>query len=140
MIRHFSQYNKLDGLFTGVTHGLSHDVAAPKDTDTVGYVDGKHDHLAKRFDLDLKIVIEYKPPQPSTDHEWNMESKRWELSAAAATLDAMDAEARTQITALEAKQLRAMRELMIDRDNIDAIQRLDAIDTQIANLRIQLKR
>jgi hypothetical protein len=38
---------------------------------------------APQFLANAAHVIEYQSPQPSSDHEWHAESKRWRLSDAA---------------------------------------------------------
>lgn len=85
-------------------------------------------------------VVDYQPPRPSVDHEWNAETKRWQLTKEAIERDQRDTDARTEIGTLESRQLRVMRELILDRSNMDAVQRIDAIEARIAELRPQLKR
>lgn len=46
-------------------------------------IEGHHDHLSKRVDITLGALIDYQPPAPSAEHEWNADTKRWALTAAA---------------------------------------------------------
>jgi rare lipoprotein A (peptidoglycan hydrolase) len=80
-------------------------------------------------------VIDYQPPQPSPDHEWNADARRWDLSAAAAERIGRRAQAASRIEALERAQARPIRELAIDPSNAEARKRLEAIEGEIASLR-----
>ena len=84
--------------------------------------------------LESQCVVDYRPPQPSSDHEWNASAKRYELAEA----PQMRRAALAQIAALEASQARPVRELVRDPTNAEARKRLDAIEGQIAALRVQL--
>ncbi len=84
------------------------------------------------------IVVDYQPPAPSADHEWDADIKRWQLSAAVQERQGRRQSALQSIAALEARQLRSMRELLRDPTDIAARARLDSIEEQIAALREQL--
>ncbi len=84
------------------------------------------------------IVVDYQPPAPSADHEWNAETKRWEISAAVQERQQRRQGALQSIAALEARQLRPVRELLRNPSDIAARARLDSIEEQIAALREQL--
>jgi hypothetical protein len=96
-------------------------------------IEGHHDHLSKRFDLETKQVVEWMPPAPSADHVWNPETKRWQLSAAAAEKIERSNAARVRIAQLEASQHRHVREHCLGFSG--AADRLQAIDAEIATLR-----
>lgn len=101
-----------------------------------GSIEGEHDHLSYRVDLTSGEVVDWQPPQPSADQEWDAATRRWQLTAVAAARAAAHALALAQIAALEASQHRAMREAAL---GITAsVQRLKDIDAQIAALRKQL--
>jgi hypothetical protein len=91
-------------------------------------------------------VMDYQPPQPSSDHVWLHDDelgnrvRRWVLTKEAYERNQERAWTMFEILKLEAQQPRAMRELLLNPNDTNAIQRLDGIDTRIAELRIKLKR
>jgi hypothetical protein len=97
-------------------------------------IDGHHDHLSKRVDVATGEIIEYQPPAPSADHEWNAETKRWQPTAAAADLASKRTSAAARIRSLEASQNRAVREHLLGAPAAAA--RLKAIDAEITSLRV----
>lgn len=99
-------------------------------------IDGHHDHLSKRFDLETERVVEWVPPAPSADHEWNDEVKRWQLSAAAiAKLNRANA-ARARIAQLVNSQHEHVRAHCLGKPGAAA--RLQAIDAEILSLQSDL--
>jgi hypothetical protein len=100
-------------------------------------IEGSYDHERQRVDLtgDELRVVDYQPPQPSPDHEWNETNRRWQLSQAACDRQVKRRSASAQIAALEASQARPVRELLRDPTNVAARERLDEIDEQIMQLR-----
>jgi hypothetical protein len=94
--------------------------------------EGEVDPLAQRLDLATGALVDYQPPQPTANHEWNADTKRWQLSAAAAARRS----ARGRIHALESGQARAVREAALGQPG--AADRLRAIDAQIEKLRALL--
>ncbi|HZR03385.1 MAG TPA: hypothetical protein VFA81_09465 [Burkholderiales bacterium] len=80
-------------------------------------------------------VIDWVPPQPDLDHEWNSQTRRWQKRADVAAREARSAQARAQIAALELQQARPMRELLVNPQNAEARARLQALDAQIADAR-----
>lgn len=130
---------------TGLLHGNSIVLNAPEDNDAtlmrncpIGHkpVQGNLHPLTQRVDIATGQVIDYQPPAPSVDHEWNADTKRWQLSAAVVAT----AEARTvalaAIVSLETQGIRSMRELALGLPG--AQERVTAIDAQIAKLRLSL--
>lgn len=98
---------------------------------------GTYDHRNQRIDVQSGIAVDYKPPAPSDDHEWNADAKRWNLNAATVNRIASDRTARARITHLETNvQPRAIRESALNRPG--AGKRLQDIDDEIAELRKQL--
>ena len=83
-MRTVSFYHKDTGLFNGAhltaSSSTSVDINTP---DGYAAIDGHYDHLSQRIDVETKTVIDYQPPAPSVDHEWNIATKRWQLSAGA---------------------------------------------------------
>ena len=101
-------------------------------------IEGHFDRLSQRVDVATGEVVDYQPPPPSPDHEWEPVSKRWRLSAAATEREGRQAAVRAQIIALEQAQARPVREVALGIGGADARQRLAAIEGQIAELRKQL--
>jgi hypothetical protein len=96
-------------------------------------VDGHHDHLSTRVDFATGNVIDYQPPAPSVDHEWNANTKRWVVKAAVVAARDAQKVARAQIAKLEAQGVRATREMLLGMAG--AHDRLAAIEASIAELR-----
>jgi hypothetical protein len=46
-------------------------------------IEGRHDLYSKRYDEEMQQVVDYQPPQPDADHEWNAQTKRWQTRAGA---------------------------------------------------------
>jgi hypothetical protein len=86
------------------------------------------------FLLRADAVIDYQPPQPSQEHEWNAETRRWVLSKAAT--DRQDAArcAKARLQALEIQERPLLRRLVLDPTNATARTSLAAIDAEIAEL------
>jgi hypothetical protein len=130
----FGFYHKDTGVLHDTQIMVSDDamVALNTPTDHVP-IEGQFDSLSQRIDIASGVVIDYQPPRPSPDREWNAESKRWQLNATAQA----KVDARTQslahIAHLEAAQHRAIREAALGQP--DAIARLQAIDAEIVSLR-----
>jgi hypothetical protein len=95
-------------------------------------IEGHHDTNCKRVDLQTKTVIDYVPPQPSSDHQWNNDTKRWALR----TKGHARSTALMQISVLETKGIRAMREAQLGK--LGAQDRLAALEAQIEGLRAVL--
>jgi hypothetical protein len=132
---------------TGLLHGLSiiasdPDAIAlntPPDHLVIDHpLEGALDPLCHRVDVATGEVVPYQPPQPSVDHEWDIETRRWKLNAAFAARQAQRTDALAQIRTLEAAQARPHRELTLDPANVEARKRLESIEGQIAALRFVL--
>jgi hypothetical protein len=132
----WSYFDSKTGLF------LSKKCSTPPDErpaarDGFELIEGDFDHLSQRFDLTTREIVDYQPPQPSPDHEWNEKARRWQLSPKAAQAEADDAIARAAIARLEQQQLRSMREAILGDEQAKA--RIADIDRQIVGLRPKLK-
>jgi hypothetical protein len=138
MIKTYSLYEAATGLFTGKRlhcddEGL---LSARLPAGTLA-MEGAFDHRGQRVDLASGAVVDYRPPAPSGDHEWNSTDKRWQVRPA------RGAEGRTaviyaRIQTLEATQGRAVREATLG--DATAMQRLKDIDAEINALRKELAR
>ncbi len=133
----YSFYDESTGLFTGVkfstTNGsadhLQKQVPAGQQA-----LSGDHDHLAQK--VVAGAVVDYQPPQPSADHEWNADVKRWRLTAAAQALVTAKASAVARIAALIDSQHHVVRAHILG--DATAAASLKAIDAEIAALRKDL--
>jgi hypothetical protein len=81
-------------------------------------------------------IVDYQPPAPSAEHEWNATTKRWQLNAAATAKAQARTAALATIATLDMQSIRATRELALGVPG--ALERVAAIDAQIATLRGQL--
>lgn len=136
-MRQVSFYHKETGVLNGVQLIVSNHAAVALNTppDHIA-IDGCHDAQSYRVDVATGELIDWQPPQPSSDHEWNAKARRWRLNAAAEAREGARRSALAQIAMLEASQHRAIREAALGKTGAGA--RLQAIDDQIAKLRQQL--
>jgi hypothetical protein len=95
-------------------------------------IEGHHDPLSKCVNIETGEVVDYQPPQPSADHEWDAAMKRWQLSAVAQAKLAAKASAVARIAELEASQHAVVRELLLGSK--DARERLQEIHDNIKAL------
>jgi hypothetical protein len=131
-----SIYNLETGLFTSVIIAVHDDLLDANTPSGHKTLIGRYDHLSQRVDLATGEVVDYQPPQPSSDDEWNAETKRWQLIAAAADRANRHISASEHIGLLEASQHRALREHALGYPG--AVDRLKEIDQEIAALRKDL--
>jgi hypothetical protein len=136
-VKTYSFYDAGTGLFTGKR--LHCDDAAraqsqlPSD---ISLLEGAFDPLSQRVQLTTGAVVDYQPPAPSPDHEWNPTAKRWRLRLPGSGGQERRAAILERIRALEANQGRALREATLG--DAMAFRRLKEIDSAIAGLRQQL--
>jgi hypothetical protein len=80
------------------------------------------------------VLVDWQAPQPSRNHEWSADTKRWQLNAAAQKRNADQAAARARISELERDvQPGLLRAVALGQDG--AKERLVALDAEIAELR-----
>jgi hypothetical protein len=132
----YSFYHKETGVIAGMSFSSTADDAALNTPPEHIAIEGRHDHLSKRVDIATSEVVDYLPPQPSSDHEWDAETKRWQLNAAVTTKAQARAAALAAIATLETMTARCMREALLGQP--EGLDRVAAIDGQIANLRALL--
>ena len=72
------------GLFNGtiLTTNSPEAVTANTPADHIP-VAGAHDPFCRKFDHETRQVVDYVPPQPSEDHDWNDQARRWVLKPSA---------------------------------------------------------
>lgn len=138
---HFCFYDKTTGLLHSkrvVTDhaGNAERFAAANAPPGHAWIVGVFDPLSQRVDVNTGEVVDYVPPVPSPEHEWNATTKRWQLNQAAAAKLAASSMARMRIGELEASQHRALREAALG--DTQALTRLKVIDDQISTLRKDL--
>ncbi|MEB0133770.1 hypothetical protein QN362_00325 [Actimicrobium sp. CCC2.4] len=73
----WSKYSLADGMFTGVTVTCSGDYLDMNIEPECSCILGEYDALSQRIDLVTGLVIDYQPEQPSPDHAWDADTKRW---------------------------------------------------------------
>jgi len=138
MTNTYSLYEAATGLFTGKRLYCDDDgllsVRLPAGTLAI---EGEFDHRSQRVDLVTGKVVNYRPPAPSGDHEWNVTERRWQVKAASGT-EGRTAVIYARINSLEATQGRAVREATLG--DPAAIKRLKEIDAEIKDLRKELGR
>jgi hypothetical protein len=136
-MKNYSFYHRETGQLAGVLFSTDDDNCLAQNTpaDHIA-IDGHFDSLSKRFDLQTKQIVEWIPPAPSSDHVWNPETKRWQLSAAAQGKAQARQAAQARIAALEASQTTWLRKHAIG--DPAAIANLREIDDEIAVLEAQL--
>jgi hypothetical protein len=133
-MRTWSFYDQVSGSFSGRRFRALNDRALDANTpDGLVPLEGTFDRLSQRVDVQTGKVVDFQPPQPDADHEWNAESRRWVKKAAVLAAERADKQARTRIAELEASQARAIREHTLG--DATAIDRLRTIDDEIKTLR-----
>ena len=99
---------------------------------------GHHDLYSKRYDEETQRVVDYVPPAPDVDHEWNATARRWHKRPEAIQREHQRAQALAQIAELEQRQARPQRELLLNPGSKEAYVRLRELEAQIVKLRAQL--
>lgn len=125
-----------DGLFTGASY--SGPESSLVSNTPIGHlaIEGAHDHTSSRYDTASGRVVDYQPPQPSADHEWDATALRWKLKPEIAERNGRRQYALAQIQALEQRQARPLREALAGIPG--SLERVQQIDADIAELRKQL--
>lgn len=134
-----SFYHRETGLFNGRHLMVSDPAMIPLNTppDHIA-IDGDHyDYQTQRVDVATGKVIDNIPPKPSEDHEWSTGARRWQIKPEITAKQQARNAALGRITELELKALRALREHALGKPG--ATERLAAIDTEISQLRGQLR-
>ena len=144
-------FHKDTGIFLAREFFTSNDNAIVANTPPDHFVfESAVDHLSQRVDVSAIAIdettklpdpktaklIDYQPPSPSADHEWNATTKRWQINAAVTAKAEARRSALASIAALEASQDCAIRELSLGQAG--ALDRLKALDIEIAALRLQI--
>ena len=138
-----SFYDAATGLFTGSTFSTNlgdpaaHAEALKLNTrEGLAQVEGIHDRLSRRVDLKTGGVVDYQPPASSADHEWNAQTKRWQLNGAATDKAVLREQARSELATIEAKMPSLLRSVALNRRG--ALAELAKADDRIAELSQQV--
>lgn len=166
-MKHYSIYHLETGALIGRVFGcdisdpaaLAHAVRS-NTPDGHGVVEGRHDHLSKRVDVERLAredsdaltawdrsgerpkapvataahVVDYVPPQPSSDHEWDAVAKRWRLTQAAQEIEQRKHREVAEIANLREQAHDPMMRLALDPADAAARQELLDIKARIAAL------
>lgn len=140
-MRRHSLFDVKTGLFVGrifaTNIGADHEHAAALAANTpagMGAVEGMHDHLSRRIDIHTGEIVDYQPPPPSAEHEWNKETKRWALTAIVRDAMQVKRDAAARISELEAGQASHIRRLALNPNDTVARKALQDIETEITVL------
>lgn len=140
-LRIWSIYRESDGAFTGRQYGAtSAEDLADNLPEGCAAIEGQFDHTCQRVDKATGAVIDFIPPSPGADYEWNADLRRYRLTAAAEQAINADRQARAVIAEQESRQLRAIRELLLNPNDAGAMQRLRDIDSAISAARPAIRR
>ena len=134
-----SFYRLDSGEFTGQTFQASS--SAPIELNTpagCGWIAGRFDPLSQRVNLETRTVVDWRPPAPDADHEWDADIRRWRKRREAREREAARRRALEKISELEASQARALREVALGDTTGEARARLETVDAAIAALRTTL--
>lgn len=100
-------------------------------------VDGSvHDWQSRKVDVKTGEVVDYQPPQPSPNHEWNSTTKRWQQNLATRERESRRRDAHARIAALADEERHLIRRLALNAFDAEAKERLAKIDSEIAELRL----
>jgi hypothetical protein len=101
-------------------------------------IEGSFDPPSKKVDIATGQIVDFVPPQPSPDHEWDETTRRWVLNAAAADRNARRTAALARIAELEhSVQPGLLRAVALGQEG--AKEKLAALDAEIAKLREGLR-
>jgi hypothetical protein len=128
-------YHKDTGLFHGRNLMTDNpDLIAPNTPrDHIALEGDNFDILSQRVDVATGLVVDWLPPQPSPEHEWNTAIRRWQIKPEVVAIKEARRNALERIRFLELKALRALREHALGQ--AAAKDRLKTIDDEIAQLR-----
>lgn len=141
----YSVYTIATGLFSGVVHDCDAADLVHMLPEGCGVIEGRHDHLCRRVDLQTGAVVPWQPPAPADDEwltwAWNPAAERWQSTATLASLKRdRIAPVLSAILAAEEVQARPLRELQVagllgQAAPAAAVARLQQIDADIQTLR-----
>jgi hypothetical protein len=129
----YSFYDPATGLFTGRQMTGSESALALNTPEGLKAIAGQYDPLSERVN-EQGSVVDYEPPSPGDDYEWDHEARHWVLSAAAQQAIDADVAARARLAEIDLQSVRALREAAIG-NNTDAIATLATLEQEAVPLR-----
>jgi len=93
--------------------------------------EGSYDALSQRIDVETGLIVDYQPPQPDADHEWDAQAKRWNKRAEVVDRETKRLARRARADELRRSQHDRVRVLLLE---LTKDPQLKAIDDEIANL------
>jgi hypothetical protein len=126
MSRNWSFYDRETGLFRQkrVTCPDNFDIRS-KTPDGCCAIEGTFDPLSQRVvmsepvygdgidGLSQPVVVDWQPPRPSEDHEWDADRRRWVLRPSVAERRSRKGAAESRSAEVDRKSIRALREAVI---------------------------
>lgn len=112
----FYHYDLSTGLFTGTlvrSSNPTEEFIAINTPQGCGLMKGVTDHLSQRVDPKSGELVDYIPPSPGDEYEWNAATRRWQLKREIAEQQQRATLAQAQIEALELASLRPLREVRL---------------------------
>lgn len=103
-------YDKHTGLFTGRAFQGLENALKGNVPEGFGARSDVDDWQSQKVDFASGEIIDHQPQAPDSFHEWNAETKRWQLTAEREQQIAEDAAARRQLEELDRKAVRAIIE------------------------------
>lgn len=136
-MRTWSFYDQATGQISTRRYRASNDKALESNTPAgCVAIEGQFDNLSQMVDVKTGEVVDYQPPSPGDDFEWNAERRRHVKKPAVLAAERRDKLARSRIAELESGQARAIREHALG--DASAAAKLQAIDDEIKTLRTDL--
>jgi hypothetical protein len=136
-LRQYHFYHEATGLLSAYSLALNvpdgHDELVSRNCPSGHKAIEGHLHPSRhRVDVGTGKVVDYQPPAPSVDHEWDEVTQRWQLNAAALAKVQVAAAAHFRIRELRDSQHDIIRAAVLgDRSALD---QLRSIDTEISEL------
>lgn len=138
-MRHVSFYHKETGAIHPNCFFSTNERAIALNTPAgFAVIDGHLDCLSQRVDVATGKVVDYQPPSPSADHEWNAATKRWQLNAAASAKASAALAARLRIGEIEQLSTRLARQCILGING--AREALAALEAEVTQLEKYLQR
>lgn len=144
MTRNVTFYHRETGELHALTIVASDEAAIALNTPSPDHVAIDHpegrnyDHLSQRIDIASGTAVDYQPPQPSVDHEWDAAKRRWRLSGAAAERRQAVAHARRRKTALGHEAVLALLQ-HIANDSPDTLRVIKSLADEASQLEKVIK-
>lgn len=134
MRQHYSFYDLATGLFTGSGFTGSEESLMLNLKEGVGAMPGEFDQFSQAVEPMTGRIVNYQPPSPGEDYEWNETTKRWVLGRTAQLAFDNDVAARARLADIDSASIRALREAAIG-DKAAAVAMLTDLEAEAVELR-----